>query len=389
MNICLLKESLNIGGTERSAANISKVLSTNHTVFFALYDGSDIKYSYNGLLIDFKLPPKPSLLGKFLNTILRDIKLRYFIKKERIDILYTFTGIGNRQTRYRYNDTVKIISARDFGGMRDCHDKYLQALRKSDAMICNSEYTKDFFLTKYPEYESKVFTLYNFIDIDEIKEQSNDLVEDSYNNFISNHDYTIVSVGRFCQEKGFEYLIESFACARHNNNIGLVLVGDGELKQKYLNSIEDLGLIKHVYITGFQKNPYKYMAKCTCFVLSSLSEGFPNVLAEAMSLNLPVIAVNCYSGPAEILRKDKKYDVVNEQIVECDYGIMSPRFTDGDNTNAIEQLGLAMNLLLGDSTKLEHYSRMSQIRAQDFSKHSAQVLLDAIIKKIYNDKRND
>jgi len=376
MNICILKESLNIGGTERSAANISKILHKNHNVFMALYDGRDVKYAYGGKLVDFKLPPKHSIQGKIINTFYRDVKLRCLIKKNKIDILYTFTGIGNRQTHYKY-DTIKIISARDFGGMAEKFDLYYHALKNSSAMICNSEYTKQFFLSKYPEQADKVHALYNYIDISEIKKLSEADVESPFLMFLNQHIHSVVSVGRFCKEKGFEHLIESVAKARETDkDIGLVLVGDGEYKQKYLDAIDRLELQGHVYFTGFQQNPYPYMQLCKLFVLSSLSEGFPNVLAEAMALGLPVIATNCYSGPAEILRKDADYFAVQDQYAVCDYGIISPAFNESNHENAVQQLTASINLMLSDDALYNQYSALSLERSNAFSE-------ETMSKKLY------
>lgn len=387
MNVCILKESLDIGGTERSAANISKVLSKDHNVFIALYDASNIKYSYSGQLIDFALPPKSTVFGKTLNTFLRNIKLRSVIKSHKIDVLYTFTGIGNRQTRYKYN-TVKIISARDFGGMCEKCEEYKTALDNSSAMICNSEYTRNYYISKYPNDASKVFALHNYIDTSDILRQATEETEPLYDEFIKDHKSTIVSVGRFCKEKGFEYLIAAFAQERKNDpDLGLVLVGDGDYKQKYMNVIRQYCVWEHVYFTGFQKNPYKYMTKCTCFVLSSLSEGFPNVLAEAMALSLPVISVNCPSGPAEILRSDMDYDAVTDKYLECDFGIMTPRMADGDNSSAIDELAKAIRFLLSDKSKAEHYSSMSCVRVKAFSEEAAREKLNMILNELI--KRRD
>lgn len=391
MNICILKESLVIGGTERSAANISKVLDNEHNVFVTLYDASQIKYSYAGKLIDLKLPPKKSLIGKVINTYRREAKLRRLLKSKQIDILYTFTGISNMQTRYKY-DVTKIISARDFGGMYEKHEAYKAALNNSSAMICNSEYTKEFYLSKYPEDSNKVFAVYNYIDVDEIQKQSEEIVENEYIEFLKKHKDVLVSVGRFCKEKGFEYLIEAFAKAREKNQeLGLVLVGDGEYKQKYMDAIEKLGITSHVYFTGFQKNPYKYMKKCSCFVLSSISEGFPNVVAEAMALGLPVIADNCYSGPAEILRKDKNYQAVTDMYQECDFGILTPRITESDNSNSVLQLSKAIEKLLAGAEKRRYYSEISLKRAEDFSMESTRVKLNNIFNELLKQggKQND
>ena len=382
MNICILKESLDIGGTERSTANISKVLVDKHNVLLALYDASKIKYSYAGQLIDLNLPPKRTVIGKIINTYRRDIKLRKLIKSANVDVLFTFTGVGNPQTQSKYK-AVKIISARDFGGMFKKYFSYKRALNNSAAMICNSEYTKQFYLSKYPEDLKKVFSLYNYIDIAEIKAQATEEVDDDFLNFINSHSENIVSVGRFCEEKGFEHLLEAFALLRQTNKgIGLVLVGDGSDKEHYLKAIERLGIQDHIYFTGYQNNPYKFMVRCDCFVLSSLSEGFPNVLAEAMALGLPVVATNCYSGPAEILRKDSNYSAVTNSLVECDYGILTPRITADTYENARLQMALAIKLLIENPNKMSHYGQMSVQRACEFSAEATEKKLSEILANL-------
>lgn len=381
MKICILKESLCIGGTERAAANASKVLEQDHDVTLALYNGSDIQYSYSGKLVDFDLPPKKTLPGKVLNTLLRDMKLRPLIKKEKFDILYTFTVISNRQTRYKYPNTIKLISARDFAKMEQVPSDYHHALNKADAMVCNSEYIKQYYLSRYPEHADKVYTVYNCIDLDEINKQAKEEVPSSFLSFAEQHKKTIVAVGRFCEIKGFEYLIEAFAQAREKiGDLGLVMVGDGKCMKKYENIAQRLGIADHVFFTGYQSNPYKYMARCSCFVMPSLNEGFPNVLAEALALGLPVIATNCYSGPAEILRADSDYEAVTDQYASCDFGILIPRIT-GDN-NTAEQLSLAISDLMEDTDKMQHYREVALKRAADFSMEAARKRLNRIFDEL-------
>ena len=379
MKVCILKESLTIGGNERSAANTSKILSKHHNVQVLLYDADNVQYNYGGELIDMCLPPQKTLVGKIINTFLRDIKLRQFIKKEKIDILYTFTTIGNRATRYKYN-TAKIISARDFDKMQSNTKIFNNALSKSCGMICNSEYIKNYYLSKYPEHKDKVFTVYNVIDGEEISGQAIEKTEKEYLDFIKNHTKIISVVGRFCKEKGFEFMLQAFAKASQNTNLGLVMVGDGDYKEIYKKVIERLGIKDKVYFTGFQNNPYKYMAKSDIFVLSSLSEGFPNVLAEAMSLGLPVIATNCYSGPAEILRDDGDYQAVTDSYKECDYGIITPRITQNDNQNAVFELSKAIEYLTENEEISKKYSLLSKKRAEAFSPDNASVELNKIFK---------
>ena len=177
-------------------------------------------------------------------------------------------------------------------------------------------------------------------------------------------------------------MLESFAKASQTTHLGLVMIGDGAYKEKYLELIDKLGVEDRVYFTGFQNNPYKYMAKSDIFVLSSLSEGFPNVVAEAMSLGLPVIASNCYSGPAEILRNDCDYEAVIDNYVECDYGIITPRMTAADNENAISSLADAIVYLANDEELLKKYSKLSKQRSLEYSPEVAAQKFRKIFDKL-------
>jgi glycosyltransferase involved in cell wall biosynthesis len=250
-------------------------------------------------------------------------------------------------------------------------------------MICNSEYIKQHYLSRYPEHADKVYTVYNCLDLEEINRQAKEEVPSPFLSFAEQHKKTIVAVGRFCEIKGFEYLIEAFAQAREKtDDLGVIMVGDGRCKKKYENAVQRLGVENHVFFTGYQQNPYKYMARCSCFVMPSLNEGFPNVLAEALALGLPVIATNCYSGPAEILRTDSDYEAVTDRYAACDYGIITPRITENDNTNAVAQLSLAICELFEDSEKMQFYKKVALERAADFSMEAARKRLNRIFGEL-------
>ena len=76
MRICILKESLKIGGNERSAANMSKLLSDNNDVYVVLFDAENITYTYGGEIYDLALPPKETMIGKIYNSFLRSTSLK-------------------------------------------------------------------------------------------------------------------------------------------------------------------------------------------------------------------------------------------------------------------------------------------------------------------------
>lgn len=85
----------------------------------------------------------------------------------------------------------------------------------------------------------------------------------------------------------------------------LVILGEGPMRPELESLARDLGVENDIDLPGFVSNPFKYMKRASVFVLSSLYEGFGNVLAEAMFLGTPVVATNCPSGPEEILEGGK------------------------------------------------------------------------------------
>ncbi|WP_280541572.1 glycosyltransferase [Chromohalobacter sp. 11-W] len=111
----------------------------------------------------------------------------------------------------------------------------------------------------------------------------------------------ILAVGRLTVQKDYPTLIEAFAEVRKTQAARLVILGEGELREKLEAMVASLGLSADVMFLGFVDNPYAWMRHASLFVLSSAWEGFGNVLAEAMACGTPVVSTNCPNGPAEIL----------------------------------------------------------------------------------------
>ena len=74
----------------------------------------------------------------------------------------------------------------------------------------------------------------------------------------------------------------------------LLIVGRDE-GNSVENMINSLGLKESVLLTGYNQNPFKFIRNSKIYVLSSLFEGFPNALVEAMACGCPVIAADCQS----------------------------------------------------------------------------------------------
>jgi glycosyltransferase involved in cell wall biosynthesis len=112
----------------------------------------------------------------------------------------------------------------------------------------------------------------------------------------------IVGAGRLTAQKGFEYLVRAVARVNEQGTpCRLMILGQGPEEKSLRAMAHDVGIPGRVSFAGFQENPYAFFAKASTFVLSSLYEGFPNALLEAMTLGLPCVATRCPTGPAEIL----------------------------------------------------------------------------------------
>ena len=115
----------------------------------------------------------------------------------------------------------------------------------------------------------------------------------------------LLGVGRLNQQKDFPTLIHAFAKVRQQRPCRLVILGEGEDRVSLTKLIQELNLEDAVDLPGFVSNPYAYMARSSVFVLSSLFEGLPSVLIEALAMGTSAVATNCKSGPQEILENGK------------------------------------------------------------------------------------
>lgn len=111
----------------------------------------------------------------------------------------------------------------------------------------------------------------------------------------------ILAVGGLKPAKDFPTLFKAFAIARRERPVRLLVLGEGKLRPELTALAKELGIAGDLEMPGFVDNPYPYMARAALLVLSSIYEGLPNVLIQALACGCPVVSTDCPSGPAEIL----------------------------------------------------------------------------------------
>lgn len=173
----------------------------------------------------------------------------------------------------------------------------------ADHIVTVSEGARDSLISRTGLPKEKVKVIYNPVVTPKVLLKANEPVEHPW--FLSNEVPVILSAGRLTQQKDYSTLIKAFALVRKERAVRLMILGEGEERPKLEALVKELGLEKDVSLPGFVENPYAYMARATVFVLSSKWEGLPTVLIEALACGCPVVAIDCPSGPAEILEGGK------------------------------------------------------------------------------------
>jgi glycosyltransferase involved in cell wall biosynthesis len=113
----------------------------------------------------------------------------------------------------------------------------------------------------------------------------------------------ILSAGRLVAQKDFATLLQAFQIVRQQREARLIILGEGPLRDELQALAESLGVAADFQLPGFDKNPFRYMARATLFVQSSRNEGLPNALIQAMACGAAVISTDCRCGPNEIIAR--------------------------------------------------------------------------------------
>jgi len=169
----------------------------------------------------------------------------------------------------------------------------IQRVYNNLKLICVSNGVKDDLLEEMSIKPASIEVIYNPFNIEEIRLKSRlkaSLPSSPY----------IIFVGRLVKEKRVDYLLQAFCKSAISQK--LLILGDGEEKEYLETLCNELKISDKVIFHPAVKNPYPYINNADFLILSSLYEGLPTVLIEALILQTPVLSTNCPSGPYEIMK---------------------------------------------------------------------------------------
>lgn len=345
--VAFIIQHLTNGGAERTISNLSLMLKDKCELYLIIFDGNNITYPYEGTLLDLKLPPVDGKLRKIINSIKRISSVRKLKKKYRFDCVISFMFGANIVNVLSGRCGKTVTSARNYmsaygkGSLKKFRERFIG--RKSDQVIALSKMVQYDLETTFGLPSSKVKTIYNPCDINRIMQLSQKNC-----NFLFDKDcFYFVNAGRMVNQKGQWHLIKAFSVVRQKyKNARLIILGSGELESRLKKLAIELDVQDSVIFPGFVDNPYAYIAKCDCFVLSSLFEGLGNVIIEAMACGVPVISYDCLAGPRELIAPETNVQQRATEIEECSCGLLVP--LDEETTDWSKQTTMN-DLLLADA----------------------------------------
>ncbi|MDM9632798.1 glycosyltransferase [Robiginitalea aurantiaca] len=351
-NIAFLLGSLSgKGGIERVTSIIGEGLSEKnvakvHIISFQPFQPKK-GYSWNDEISYFNLLSERK--GMRQGIIEAALNLRKYLSKNKIDILivcgHRFCLLGGlsvigKQTKMIYWSHSSFYGEKNkykwwneqFGGF---FSKCVVSLTKADV----NNY-------KNKTLSNNVFQIYNPIDDKLLEDQS------VYNP----HTNKIISVGRLNEQKRFDTnLIEVAKIVLHKNpHLEWHIYGDGELRDVINNKIIENNLVKRVKLMGNVKGLYNLYNEYSLMVMTSGYEGFPMVLLEGMSKNLPLLSFDIPTGPNEIIQNNSN-------------GFLIPAFNYSDMAEKIEYLMSSPDILISFSENNRQYLqpfRLSNIMGQ-------------------------
>lgn len=173
-------------------------------------------------------------------------------------------------------------------------------LKFADKIIVNSI---DFQKEIKKKFKVRSLCIYNPLNINEIIFYSK--IKDKNFFFEKKKIIKIINVGRLVEQKNQIVLLKAINYLKDKIKIRTIILGRGKNKSLLKKYISENKLNNIVKILNFKKNPFNIIKKSDVFVLTSIYEGLPNVLLEAIAIGKFVISSDCLTGPKEILCNGK------------------------------------------------------------------------------------
>ena len=380
--IAFLAHTLDGGGAERVVSNLSCNLSDEYEMYVMLLDPDRVVYPYKGSIInvnpwcDGSMPigrynPMPYNMLEFIQILYR---VRREVMRNNIDLVISFLEVPNFLNMIGLGGHKRIVSVRNYmtGKKKDVLGNFGIRMTHmfTERSVAVSKVVKLDLVDNFGGDEGRMEVIYNPVDIEEIRSLAQQPIEDEHRHIFEGP--VIVNMARLAPSKGQKHLVRMLPAVKESvPDARLLLIGEGPSGEELRRLARELGVEDDVFFIGFQRNPFRYIAMSSVFVLSSYFEGFPNALVEAMACGVPAVSTDCRSGPREILSPDSDPRSITEEVERCPHGILVPAWdVDGTKDGADARESMMAEVLVGtlsDGSASRCDGAAAARRAEDFS----------------------
>ncbi|WLH47917.1 glycosyltransferase family 4 protein [Pseudomonas beijingensis] len=308
MKIVIFNYALEMGGTDRVAVELSKILSDEgkrDIIFLTMKarenDYFKLDHSVSRMDLGFCADDKKQRGVSYLGwrAFKSFLKMIFFILKEKPDyIVSNWTSINCFALLSALPFNVRVVCVEHMHFEQP--SKFWSLLRR---LIYRAAYRvvclTDRDLYEYKKIGAKAIKIFNPLTVDVLERSKR-------------QGRKFIAVGRLEEQKGFDILIRAFRnVVAAYSDACLEIYGDGTQRDMLSQLIQDFNLEESVTLMGATKDISRAYASADFFVLSSRFEGFGLVIVEAQAHGIPVVSFDCPRGPSEIIS-----DGVNGLLVE-------------------------------------------------------------------------
>lgn len=179
-------------------------------------------------------------------------------------------------------------------------------LRRSDKIVAVSNGVRKACITILSLSSDKVTTIYNPLDLPSFTEKKNSKIKVSESEMFS-----LVAMGRLTKQKDYPTMLKALKILREKIPVRLKILGEGPLRNELKKMASDLNISEYVEFIGFVKTPFPIIKTSDVYVMSSIWEGLPMALIEAMACGVPVVSTRAAYGPEEIIVNGESGLLVN------------------------------------------------------------------------------
>jgi glycosyltransferase involved in cell wall biosynthesis len=319
------------GGAEKVAVELAKQLEAdNQEVVLLTFYSDTNEHAFSGARVSRNESTPTSVFAKVPRAFSRISFIKRMCRENKIDTVISFLEESNYYCLLSkvllQNRVPMIVSVR-------LDPRFYNRLYKFFIRHLYPHATKVVAVTKYVEKVlrkefslTNTTTIYNPIDQKFINHQLQKPLPEDWKH-LKNENALVVSIGRLTKQKGQWHLIRAFTkVVQQKPSARLLILGAGEYQESLKELISSCGLTQSVQLAGKHANVYPFLATSKLFVFTSLWEGMPNTVLEALASGLPIVATDCDSGPREIIAPEITIDSSITYPYQATYGTLLAPF---------------------------------------------------------------